>query len=60
MTENAVCRNPMCFLGSLQLGSWAQEASDRGGARRGKIKRTGVRQLAARQQSRNPCLHIGF
>jgi len=30
MTENASCRNPMCFLGSLRLEDWAQEASDRG------------------------------
>jgi len=27
---------------------------------KGKIKRTGVRELAARQRSRNLCLHIGF
>lgn len=26
----------------------------------GKIKRTGVRELADRQRSRNLCLHIGF
>jgi hypothetical protein len=31
MTENASSRNPMCFLGSLRLGDWAQETSDRGG-----------------------------
>ena len=31
MTENASCRNPMCFLGSLRLEDWAQETSDRGG-----------------------------
>jgi hypothetical protein len=30
MTENASSRNPMCFLGSLRLGDWAQETSDRG------------------------------
>jgi hypothetical protein len=62
MTENASCRNPMCFLGSLRFEDWAQEASDRGGeeGEEGKIKRTGVRELAARQRSRNLCLHIGF
>lgn len=31
MTENASCRNPICFLGSLRLEDWAQETSDRGG-----------------------------
>jgi len=45
----------VCWLGGLALGT-----SNRGGARRGKIKRTSVRELAARQRSRNLCLHIGF
>jgi hypothetical protein len=31
MTESAVCRNPLLVPGSLQLGNWAQETSDRGG-----------------------------
>ncbi len=31
MTESASCRMPLRVLGSLQLGNWAQETSDRGG-----------------------------
>ncbi len=30
MTESASCRMALCLLGSLQLGNWAQERSDRG------------------------------
>ena len=31
MTARVFCRNPLCALGSLQLGNWARETSDRGG-----------------------------
>jgi hypothetical protein len=31
MTGSAFRRNPLCALGSLQLGNWARETSDRGG-----------------------------
>ena len=31
MTESASCRNPFRAIGSLQLGDWARETSDRGG-----------------------------
>jgi hypothetical protein len=31
MTGSASCRKPLLALGSLQLGSWALERSDRGG-----------------------------
>jgi hypothetical protein len=31
MTESAFCRKPPRDLGSLQLGSWPLETSDRGG-----------------------------
>jgi len=31
MTESASCHKPLRVLGSLQLGNWAQETSDRGG-----------------------------
>ena len=31
MTESASCRMPLRILGSLQLGNWARESSDRGG-----------------------------
>jgi hypothetical protein len=31
MTESASCDKPLRILGSLQLGDWAQETSDRGG-----------------------------
>ena len=31
MTASVFCRNPLCALGSLQLGNWARETSDRGG-----------------------------
>ena len=31
MTASVFCRNPLCALGSLQLGNWAWETSDRGG-----------------------------
>jgi len=56
MTENASCRNPMCFLGSLRLEDWAQEASDRGG-RGGQDK---ARFLAAGTSFLSFCLHIVF
>jgi hypothetical protein len=29
MTKSASCRNPLPVPGSLQLGNWAQETSDR-------------------------------
>jgi hypothetical protein len=38
----------------LEDGRWERATEE------GKIKRTGVRDLAARQRSRNLCLHIGF
>ena len=31
MTESASCRMPLRVLGSLQLGNWPLETSDRGG-----------------------------
>jgi hypothetical protein len=31
MTARVFCRNPLCALGSLQLGNWTLETSDRGG-----------------------------
>jgi hypothetical protein len=31
MTQSASCRMPLRILGSLQLGNWAREWSDRGG-----------------------------
>jgi hypothetical protein len=31
MTARVSCRSPLCALGSLQLGNWARETSDRGG-----------------------------
>ena len=31
MTARVSCRNPLCAPGSLQLGNWARETSDRGG-----------------------------
>ena len=31
MTESASCRMPLRVLGSLQLGNWTLETSDRGG-----------------------------
>ena len=31
MTASVSCRNPLCALGSLQLGNLARETSDRGG-----------------------------
>ena len=31
MTASVSRRNPLCALGSLQLGNWARETSDRGG-----------------------------
>ena len=41
----------------LEVGPW-EPATEEG--EEGKIKRTGVRELAARQRSGNLCLHIGF
>jgi hypothetical protein len=29
MTASVSCRDPLCALGSLQLGNWARETSDR-------------------------------
>ena len=40
MTENASCRNPLRAPGSLQLGNWAQETSDRGGQDKNRKVRT--------------------
>lgn len=40
MTEIAVCRNPLLVPGSLQLGNWAQETSDRGGQDKNRKVRT--------------------
>ena len=31
MTNSASCRMPLRVLGSVQLGDWARETSDRGG-----------------------------
>jgi hypothetical protein len=31
MTVRVSCSNPLCALGSPQLGNWARETSDRGG-----------------------------
>jgi hypothetical protein len=31
MTASVSCPHPLCALGSLQLGNWAREWSDRGG-----------------------------
>ena len=31
MTASVFFRNPLCALGSLHLGNWARETSDRGG-----------------------------
>ena len=31
MTASASCRDPLCALGNLQLGNWAQGTSDRRG-----------------------------
>lgn len=31
MTSSASCRMPLRVLGSVQLGDWARETSDRGG-----------------------------
>lgn len=31
MTNSASCRTPLRVLGSVQLGDWARETSDRGG-----------------------------
>ena len=30
MTESASCRNPLLVPGSLQLGNWAKQTTDRG------------------------------
>ena len=40
MTESASCRNPPRAFGSLQLGSWALETSDRGGQDKARKVRT--------------------
>jgi hypothetical protein len=40
MTERASCRKPLRALGSLQLGSWALERSDRGGQDKSRKVRT--------------------
>ena len=53
MTESAVCRNPLLVPGSLQLGNWAQETSDRGGQDKARF-------LAAGTSFLSFCLHIVF
>ena len=49
MTESAVCRNPLLVPGSLQLGNWAQETSDRGG----QDKARKVRAVGRREEDSN-------
>jgi hypothetical protein len=49
MTESEFCRNPLRALGSLQLGSWALETSDRGG----QDKARKVRAVGRGEESRN-------
>ena len=40
MTGRTFCRKPLRALGSLQLGSWALETSDRGGQDKSRKVRT--------------------
>ena len=40
MPESAFCHKPLRVLGSLQLGNWAQETSDRGGQDKSRKVRT--------------------
>jgi hypothetical protein len=40
MTESASCRKPLRVLGSLQLGNWPLETSDRGGQDKSRKVRT--------------------
>jgi hypothetical protein len=40
MAENTSCRNPLRVLGSLQLGDWTLETSDRGGQDKSRKVRT--------------------
>jgi hypothetical protein len=40
MTESASCRMPLRVLGSLQLGNWPLETSDRGGQDKNRKVRT--------------------
>jgi len=40
MTGNASCRMPLRVLGSLQLGNWPLETSDRGGQDKSRKVRT--------------------
>jgi hypothetical protein len=61
--RTAFCRKSpraprVCWLGKVGPSEPATEEGEEG--EEGKIKRTGVRELAARQRSRNLCLHIGF
>jgi len=63
MTAIAYCRIPVKDPLRLRIGLWTLETSDkekRGEAKRGKIKRTAVRELADDRRSGNLCLHIGF
>ena len=55
MTESASCRMRLRALGSLQLGSWALETSDRGGQDKNRKVRTvgWVRNSAKFRLSRN-------
>jgi hypothetical protein len=50
MTASACCREPRRVLGSLQLGIWAQETSDRRG--RGQDKARKVRTVGRDGQHR--------
>jgi hypothetical protein len=55
MTAIAFCPKPLRSLGSFRIGNWALRGS--GGERRGsdgKIKRTGVRELADRSAIEKP------
>ena len=59
MTASASCRIRFALLEACSSGiGRGRRATEEG--EEGKIKRTGVRELADRQRSRNLCLHIGF
>ena len=49
MINSASCRMPLRVLGSVQLGSWALETSDRGG----QDKARKVREVGRAEESRN-------
>jgi hypothetical protein len=49
MTESASCRMPLRVLGSLQLGNWPLETSDRGGQDKArKVRAVGCGRLERR------------